>query len=54
LNIISKNPYVTRKELSQKIPNSTVYGIRYNLERLKDLGIIVREGGDKGGIWRLV
>ncbi len=34
--------------------NSTEDGIKYNLDRLKKLGLIQREGAAKGGHWKIV
>lgn len=51
---LTENPTASRKELSQQIANSTENGIKYNLERLKKLGLIRREGADKGGFWKIL
>ena len=54
LAYLIENPTASRKELSQQIANSTENGIKYNLERLKKLGLIRREGADKGGFWKIL
>lgn len=54
LAYLTENPTASRKELSQQIANSTENGIKYNLERLKKLGLIRREGADKGGFWKIL
>ena len=48
------NPAASRKELALHIGNSTEDGIKYNLNRLKKLGLIQREGAAKGGHWEIV
>jgi len=54
LAYLTEHPTASRKELSQQIANSTENGIKYNLERLKKLGLIRREGADKGGFWKIL
>lgn len=54
LEYLKNNPLATRKELVQNIENSKEDGIKYNLNRLKELGYIVREGADKGGSWKVL
>ena len=53
LDLIRKNPYITRKELAQKIENITEDGIKYHLAKLKQQGILKRIGPDKGGHWEI-
>lgn len=53
LNLIKKNPNITRNELSKKL-NITSDGIKYNLKKLKDNKIIERIGSDKGGYWKVI
>lgn len=53
LNLINKNPNITRNELSKKL-NITSDGIKYNLKKLKDNKIIERIGSDKGGYWKVI
>ncbi|MBO5795275.1 MAG: hypothetical protein J6R28_01290 [Bacteroides sp.] len=54
LAYIAINPTASRKELALHIDNSTEDGIKYNLNRLKELGLIRREWVAKGGYWRVV
>ena len=54
LAYLAINPTASRKELALHIDNSTEDGIKYNLDRLKKLGLIQREGAAKGGRWRIV
>jgi ATP-dependent DNA helicase RecG len=51
-NIIA-NPYITSEELS-KIVEITSTNIRVNISKLKNKGILSREGSDKGGKWVVV
>lgn len=53
LQLIKGNPYITRKELAEKIGNITEDGVKYHLEKLKEQGKIKRIGPDKGGYWEL-
>lgn len=52
LELIKDNPYITRKELANKI-NITEDGVKYNIKKLIDNGIIERIGADKGGYWKV-
>ena len=54
LAYLAINPTASRKELALHIDNSTEDGIKYNLNRLKELRFIRREGAAKGGYWRVV
>ena len=49
LAYLAINPAASRKDLALHIDNSTEDGIKYNLDRLKKLGLIQREGAAKGG-----
>ncbi|MDE0118556.1 MAG: helix-turn-helix domain-containing protein [Bdellovibrionales bacterium] len=54
LDLINKNPYITRQELSREIGNITPDGIKYHLEQLKKQGVLKRVGADKGGHWKVI
>ena len=47
---INNNPFITSKELS-KIIGITADNILVNIAKLKNKGIIRRDGADKGGKW---
>ena len=51
---LKKNPNASRKELTETITDLTEDGVKYNLTRLKNLGLIQRVGSDKGGYWRVI
>lgn len=49
LQLMKSNPTITRKELAKQM-NITEDGVKYNLQKLKNLGIIKREGSTKNGV----
>lgn len=53
LSLIKKNPHITRNELADEL-GITSDGVKYNLNKLKQLNIIKRIGPDKGGYWKVV
>lgn len=53
LALISENPKITRDELSAKT-GLTIRGIEWNLEKLKQKGLLKRIGPAKGGCWEAV
>jgi ATP-dependent DNA helicase RecG len=50
---ISENPYIAAPELSV-IVGISKRKIEVNLQKLKSLGLIMREGPDKGGYWKII
>ena len=48
---IKDNPTITAKELAEKIENISLAGIKWNLKKMKDNGIIAREGTARKGKW---
>lgn len=53
IDLIKKNPYITRKELSNNL-NISEDGVKYNLNKLAKNNIIERIGPDKGGYWKVI
>ncbi len=53
LEIIVKNPNVTREELSAEI-GITLEGIKKQLKKLLEQGVLIREGSRKAGYWRIM
>jgi ATP-dependent DNA helicase RecG len=53
IELIRRNPKITRKELAQEIGDITEDGIKYNIEKLKKEGILKRVGPAKGGHWKI-
>lgn len=54
IEIIKENPTITTKELSEAIGNITLSGIKWNLKKMKENGIIIREGTARKGKWILL
>ncbi|MGK4226049.1 ATP-binding protein [Parabacteroides distasonis] len=54
IKYLREHPYATQKELCENIPNAALGGIRHNLARLQELGILKRIGGRKLGHWEIV
>lgn len=52
LEEVHKDNRVTKKELEQKVGISSS-AIDNNIDALKELGLIEREGSDRGGYWRI-
>ena len=50
LSLIRRNPYVTKNEMASTL-NLSVPAISKQLAKLKDNGLIRREGPDNGGYW---
>ena len=51
--MIRTNPKVTINEMI-KTTGLTRRGVEYNLNKLKENGIIERKGPDKGGCWQII
>ena len=53
LNLIKENPYITSTEIANKL-EITRDGVNYNIRKLKQTGMLKREGPDKGGYWQIL
>lgn len=51
---LKEHPQATRKELALRITNITENGIKYNLARLQEFGVLKRIGGRKLGYWEFI
>ena len=51
IKILRKNPEVKVKEITEKINDITESGVKWNLKRMKDNGLIKREGNNRNGKW---
>ena len=51
---LKNNPKASRKDLTDNIIDLTEGGVKYNLKRLKEFGLIRRVGPDKGGFWEII
>ena len=47
LSFLKEHPEATRKEISKSLSNITEDGVKYNLSRLQELGLLKRTGGSK-------
>lgn len=54
LSFLKEHPKATRKEISESLSNITEDGVKYNLSRLRALGLLKRMGGRKQGYWQIV
>ena len=54
LSFLKEHPKATRKEISKSLPNITEDGVKYNLSRLQELGLLERVGGRKQGYWQII
>jgi ATP-dependent DNA helicase RecG len=52
ISAIKQNPYISIEELSQ-MAGITVSGIKWNIKKLKDKGLLERGGTNKGGYWNI-
>ena len=53
LSLISENPNVTTDELA-RLCGLSPDGVYYHTKRLRDKGVLIREGGRKEGQWIVV
>ena len=54
LSFLKEHPEATRKEISESLSNITEDGVKYNLSRLQELGLLKRVGGRKQGYWQII
>lgn len=53
IKLIKDNPAITQKEIAKAL-DITRDGIKYNMNVLKGMNIIKREGSTKKGIWKIL
>ena len=53
INLIEDNPSITQKEIAKQLKISRD-GVKYNMNGLKELNIIKREGATKKGVWKIL
>ena len=53
LELIKLDPSISRDELAEKC-GLTSDGIKYNIRKMREKGLIKRIGGDKGGHWEVI
>ncbi|WP_206667189.1 winged helix-turn-helix transcriptional regulator [Candidatus Methylobacter oryzae] len=54
LEVIQNNPHASRVEIADALGDLTADGVKYHLQRLQQVGVIVRVGADKGGYWQVL
>lgn len=54
LSFLKEHPEATRKEISDSLSGITEDGVKYNLSRLQELGLLKRIGGRKQGYWQII
>lgn len=53
IKLIKNQPSITQKEIAKEL-NITRDGVKYNMNVLKELGIVIREGSTKKGSWKIL
>lgn len=53
LNVIGANPYITMVQLAD-ICGISINGVAWQINKLKRIGVLKREGGKRGGRWVIV
>lgn len=54
LNLIKLNPRITQNEIALQLGNISLSGVKYNLKKLRERGLVKRIGADKGGYWEII
>ena len=54
IEILKNNPTISRKEIALLIDDITEDGVKYQINKLKQAGILKRVGADKGGYWKII
>ena len=54
IRYLSEHPFASRREISENIDDITEDGVKYNLQKLQQIGMIIRIGPDKGGHWEIL
>lgn len=54
LSFLKEHPEATRKEISESLSNITEDGVKYNLSRLQEFGLLKRVEGRKQGYWQII
>ena len=53
IKLIKENPSITQKEIAKEL-KMTRDGVKYNMNVLKEMSIISREGSTKKGNWKII
>ena len=54
LNYLKEHPHATRKDMETVIGEITEDGIKFNIGKLQQYGLLKREGGRKSGTWVVI
>ena len=54
LNYLKEHPHATRKDMAAVIGDITEDGIKFNIGKLQQYGLLKREGGRKSGTWVII
>ena len=54
LEYLHEHPTATRQEVAKVIDNITEDGVKYNIGRLQQYGVLKRVGGRKNGHWEVI
>ena len=54
LNYLKEHPHATRKDMAAIIGDITEDGIKFNIGKLQQYGLLKREGGRKSGTWVVI
>ena len=54
LNYLKEHPHATRKDMAAVIGDITEDGIKFNIGKLQQYGLLKREGGRKSGSWVVI
>ena len=54
VSYLKEHPKATRQEIAEAIGNITEDGVKFNIGKLQQYGILVREGGRKSGTWVVI
>lgn len=54
LSCLERCPTATQSELAKKVPQASLGGVKYNLRKLQERGLLRRVGADFGGHWEVL
>ena len=54
LNYLKEHPHATRKDMAAVIGDISEVGIKFNIGKLQQYGLLKREGGRKSGSWVVI
>jgi ATP-dependent DNA helicase RecG len=54
VNYIKEHPSASRREIGELLGGITSDGVKYHLNKLKEIGVLRRVGPDRGGHWEII